>query len=553
MLKKLLPVIFLFTTSNCAKQYYHDRTPRVANPRVLSDMKSERKPKNYQRDTYSYDNEFKYQGQSLDRIDISKIENKERELINIRSQQRMQSSDGVKVAVLLPLSGSAKKVGNSLKNSIEMAYYDINNENLELSFYDTKGDANTAKIKAEQAISEGADIFLGPLFSNSVSSVSDVARDNYVVSFTTDTSVLNDRIYSINYLKSQEMERIISYMSSNNLDNPVFLLPKGNLGEILERTIKAKSSEFNINPEIVFFDEKNQKELNTMVKKITNFDAREKNLKSIKSFLSPKMKYCQSIGYKVDSKGKYDEDNSIKYNSSNRSSFETCKKYEDLKLSLDKKTSLGKFEKDAIFIAGSNNSIISIGAFLAYYDVKGSETKIFGLSNFENSKIKSENIFRGSMYTSHNSIIDNSFGKKYKGMYGEEPISISQAAYDAMYLISSSDVGGSISEEQLLSPSGFLGASGLFRLKYNGETERGVSIKKILSSRRTSVVSKSPKSFQEYYNSIYGKNITSSEDAIKQYEKDQSLGYFKYPRSLEEIKENILLLSPEKINSILIK
>jgi ABC-type branched-subunit amino acid transport system substrate-binding protein len=538
--------------SSCAKQYYHERTPRVANPRVLSAKKSSDISTSRGRDI-SYDRDFQYRGETLDRIDISKIEDKERELMDRRAQKRMESQGATKIAVLLPLSGSAKKVGNSLKNSIEMAYYDINNENIELSFYDTKGDASVAKEKAEMAVSEGADIFLGPLFSDSVKAVSNVAGSKYVISFTTDTSVLSDKTYSINYLKSQEMERIISYMGSNNLDDSVFLLPKGDLGEILEKTILEKSREFNIDAEIVFFDEKNQKELNSMVKKITNFSKREKDLKSMKAFINPKMKYCQSIGYKVDEKGKYDEDNTISYTASNRSEFETCKKYEDISLNLDKKTSLGKFDKDAIFIAGSNNSIISIGAFLAYYDVKGSETKIFGLSNFENKKIKSESIFRGSLYTSPNSTIDSSFKRKYKNTYGSNPISISQIAYDAMYLISSSDMGGYISEEYLLAPSGFLGSSGLFRLKYNGETERGVAVKKILSSRRVGMVSKSPKSFQEYYSGIYGKNISSSENAIKEYEKNMSLGYFNYPRSLEEVKENILLLNPETINSLIIK
>src|SRR5882724_6740331 len=72
----------------------------------------------------------------------------------------------VKVALLLPLSaqGNAGPTALSLRNAAEMALAEFNNPDIQLLVKDDGGGAG-AQQAAEQALAEGAEIILGPLFA----------------------------------------------------------------------------------------------------------------------------------------------------------------------------------------------------------------------------------------------------------------------------------------------------------------------------------------------------------------------------------------------------
>ena len=59
-----------------------------------------------------------------------------------------------RVAMLLPLSGNVENMGQSMKNAAMMAIGDINNNNLVVQFYDTKGTSSGARVAVENAIPE---------------------------------------------------------------------------------------------------------------------------------------------------------------------------------------------------------------------------------------------------------------------------------------------------------------------------------------------------------------------------------------------------------------
>src|SRR6266540_3717410 len=82
-------------------------------------------------------------------------------------------SGQVKVALILPLSasGNAGVAAQSMKNAAEMALAEFNNPNLQLLVKDDAGTAQGAQAAAQQALDEGAEIILGPLFAHSVGTV----------------------------------------------------------------------------------------------------------------------------------------------------------------------------------------------------------------------------------------------------------------------------------------------------------------------------------------------------------------------------------------------
>src|SRR5262249_46735167 len=99
----------------------------------------------------------------------------------------------VKAGLILPLSAAAHAgvASQAMRNAAEMAVAEFNNPNIQLLVKDDGGTAEAARVGAQQAIDEGAEIILGPLFAQSVGFVGQVARARNVpvIAFSTDANV----------------------------------------------------------------------------------------------------------------------------------------------------------------------------------------------------------------------------------------------------------------------------------------------------------------------------------------------------------------------------
>ena len=99
----------------------------------------------------------------------------------------------VKVGLILPLSGTgnAAVAAQSMRNAAEMALAEFNSPDLQLLVKDDGGSAPGAQQAAQQAVEEGAEIILGPLFALTVGPVGQVARARGipVIAFSTDANV----------------------------------------------------------------------------------------------------------------------------------------------------------------------------------------------------------------------------------------------------------------------------------------------------------------------------------------------------------------------------
>src|SRR5262245_45735938 len=102
----------------------------------------------------------------------------------------------VKAGLILPLSapGNAGVAGQAMRNAAEMAIAEFNNPNIALLVKDDGGTAEAARLGAQQAIEEGAEIILGPLFAQSVGFVAQVARARNVpvIAFSTGANVRSE-------------------------------------------------------------------------------------------------------------------------------------------------------------------------------------------------------------------------------------------------------------------------------------------------------------------------------------------------------------------------
>jgi ABC-type branched-subunit amino acid transport system substrate-binding protein len=73
----------------------------------------------------------------------------------------------VKIGLILPLSasGNAGVAAQSMKNAAEMALAEFQNPNIQLLIKDDGGNPQGAQQGTQQALDEGAEMILGPLFA----------------------------------------------------------------------------------------------------------------------------------------------------------------------------------------------------------------------------------------------------------------------------------------------------------------------------------------------------------------------------------------------------
>jgi branched-chain amino acid transport system substrate-binding protein len=149
---------------------------------------------------------------------------------------------GVKVALVLPLSagGNAGIAGQSMRNAAEMALAEFSGANVQLMTKDDGGTAPGAQRATTQAIDEGAEIIIGPLFAHSVTSAKQVARSRGVplIAFSTDSNVASSGAYLLSFLPESDVDRIVTYAISQGKKSFVALVPSNAYGGVVEAEFK---------------------------------------------------------------------------------------------------------------------------------------------------------------------------------------------------------------------------------------------------------------------------------------------------------------------------
>ena len=148
----------------------------------------------------------------------------------------------VRVGLILPLSagGNAGTVAQSMKNAAEMALAEFNSPNVQLLVKDDGGTSGGAQQAAQQALAEGAEIIIGPLFAHSVGVVGAAARQRGVpvIAFSTDASVAARGVYLLSFLPESDVDRIVDYAIANGKRSFAAMLSEGAYGNVVEAEFK---------------------------------------------------------------------------------------------------------------------------------------------------------------------------------------------------------------------------------------------------------------------------------------------------------------------------
>src|SRR5215211_2439389 len=147
-----------------------------------------------------------------------------------------------KVGLILPLSGAgnAGVAAQSMKNAAEMALAEFQNPNIQLLIKDDGATPQGAGQSTQQALSEGAEIILGPLFALSVPATAQLtrARGVSVIAFSTDSSVAGRGVYLLSFLPESDINRIVDYAAGTGKRSFAALVPDNAYGNVVEAAFK---------------------------------------------------------------------------------------------------------------------------------------------------------------------------------------------------------------------------------------------------------------------------------------------------------------------------
>jgi branched-chain amino acid transport system substrate-binding protein len=127
-----------------------------------------------------------------------------------------------RVALLVPLSGTSANVGQSLANATTMALLDTNAQNVRITTYDT---AQGVSLAANQAISDGNKLILGPLQGGEVVTVATIARAARVPLIT------YANVFLLGTVPGNAIGRTVQYAFSRGVRRFAVLAPQNEFGQ----------------------------------------------------------------------------------------------------------------------------------------------------------------------------------------------------------------------------------------------------------------------------------------------------------------------------------
>ena len=149
----------------------------------------------------------------------------------------------VKVGLIVPLSspnGAATAV--ALRNAAELALSEFQSQDITLLVKDDLGTVDGAAAATKQALSEGAELIIGPLFASSVQSASRVAQGagKSMIAFSSDEAVASRGVYLLSFTPQADVDRIVGYATEKGKKSFVVLAPDSPYGNVAVQNFEQK-------------------------------------------------------------------------------------------------------------------------------------------------------------------------------------------------------------------------------------------------------------------------------------------------------------------------
>ena len=310
--------------------------------------------------------------------------------------QNALPSDKIKIGLIVPLSGEYSKIGNSIIKSVRLAINKIDDERITIIPKDTKSNPIDALRVSKKLFDDGVRIIIGPVFNESTKYL-DELKDVIFLSFTNKIIKNPKNVISAGVNAISQINAIKKFISINNLERSIFLIPRTDYKKEIELAINKT----NIKLKDIFVYDRDPMLLTKQIEKLTWYSLRKQNLK--------------------------DEIKRLE----NSSIINKEKKIETLK----KKDSLGGINFDSVIIADFDESLKSVATSLLYTDVSSTRITYITLNQWFDKSLLKETSLQPLYFPSINKENYSEFIDNYLNHYNSNPNQLSFLSYDLIGLI----------------------------------------------------------------------------------------------------------------------
>ena len=386
-----------------------------------------------------------------------------------------------RIAVLLPLSGTNAQIGKSIRQSVELAVLERKTPDISVSFYDTYGNMNDA---ATNALATNPDIIIGPLFAQNAHILKkNKLSETPVLSLTSDANAVGDGVMSMALMPTNGVEEIVKQIKSDDIKRFIIIAPDTNSGRMMAGTAKIAANAYEMPLiGIFYYTEKDSDSIKNAALSASMYNTRTAAHTRVRQVISDVL------------------------------TNETLSPIEKLNLNtqlekLEKTETVGNVPFDAVLFLGNGDDTKALASFLRYYNVGARDAAFYGTTMWDGSDIASDYTLSGAKYATLPAT-NTEFAATYEQVYGVAPNRLAGFGYDATNFAIGMIHSNKSNSEYLLSPSGYIGTDGIFRIKQNGANERALRIMQLNGSGTPSEIRPAQTNFISPLYSINPTEIT---------------------------------------------
>ena len=330
----------------------------------------------------------------------------------------------------MPISGELQNIGESFLKAIQLALYDISNENIKIYPKDTKGNALSAYQSAKEFENEGIEIVIGPIFYKNLERLGEVDKVTFI-SLTNQTQKIPKNTIAFGINIESQINTLKKYFDKIEISKTLLLSPKS---EFIHQS-KSVAEKDILKFYRTYTYDTNPKKITGEIEKITKYRERKKDLER-------RIKILEKSEL-------YKDKNELK--------------------KLEQMHTLGKVNFDSVVVVDFGERLKSVLSSFMFSDVTSDEVNFFAVNQWFDESLFNENAMQNLHFPSIDLKNLKKFKKKFLKIYDESPSEVSILAYDALGLIYYCWFSNNFQfkKDQLYNKEGFKGLHGEFFIENN--------------------------------------------------------------------------------------
>ena len=327
-----------------------------------------------------------------------------------------------RIALILPQGGFGPPavIAKGMKQAVELALFEKNNPNIRLIVKDDHGTKEGAEAAATEALNEGAEIILGPLYAASVSGAATIARPRNVpvVAFSNDAKVAGNGVFLMSFLAEQETQRVVAFAASQGKRRFAAFIPDTPYGTVVEAAFRT-----------------------AVLANGARIVALERYAAEPNQMLEPARRVFGAV-----------------------------------------KGSGSQPGADALFLPGGQDLMGHVGPLLTYAGVDTSKTKLLGTGLWDANILGRDQIFQGAWYPAPDMRALTEFSQRFAKTFGTAPPRLATLAYDAANMamaLAGEPPAQRYTAASLSRPGGFEGVDGVVRFSSGGFPDRSLAVHEV--------------------------------------------------------------------------